>query len=386
MISNKIFEFLVPGKVRFELGGSNKIGEEIKALGGKNVFISTDKGVLSSNLINGMIASLEKEGLKYTIYDEIEPNPSIEIVEKGIGVFDEKKCDFLVGVGGGSSMDTAKAVGILTANPEPLKQYEGANKVPNPVLPIIAIPTTAGTGSEVNGSTVLTDKSRKYKLSIRSTFLVPSIAILDPSLLRSLPQGVIAQTGMDALVHAIESYVSIMASPITEGLALESIKLVAENLRAFYANPENIEAASKMLVASTMAGISFANARLGYIHAIAHALGGYYNTAHGLTCAVLLPYAMEYSLISNPEKFARIAQVMGEKTGGLPSMESAKKAVEAVKALSKDVDLPQDLKQLGVKAEDIPQIAKNAVETGIQLSTPRKIDLRGIEDTLKAAL
>ncbi|MBT4087045.1 MAG: iron-containing alcohol dehydrogenase, partial [Deltaproteobacteria bacterium] len=259
MISGKVFEFLYSGKIVFEVGGISSLGERIKKLGGKKVFISIDKGILNSKSIAEGIASIEKEGLQYTIFSDIEPNPSIEIAEKGSRIFLENQCDFLVGIGGGSSIDTAKAIGILTTNPGPLTQYEGPDKVSNPVPAIIAIPTTAGTGTEVTGSTVLTDPVRKYKLSIRSDFLLPRIALLDPSLLCSLPTAVIASTGMDALVHAIESFISVGASPISDGLALEAIRLCGENLRNFYANPDNLEAASNMMLASTLAGVSFAN-------------------------------------------------------------------------------------------------------------------------------
>ena len=260
MVINKAFEFGIKTQIQFEAGGINHAGETIKALGGKNVLIATDKGLLKANLIDGLIDSLKKEGLAFTIYDEVEPNPTIAVVEKGAGLFKTKGCDFLVGMGGGSSMDTAKVIGLLTTNAGPVNQYEGANKVPNPVPPIIAIPTTAGTGAEVNGSAVITDKARMYKMSIRSDLLVPRVAILDPALILSLPPHIIASTGMDALVHAIESYISLGSSPITKALAIGSIGLISENLRCFYANPANLEAAGKMILASTMAGMSFTNA------------------------------------------------------------------------------------------------------------------------------
>ncbi|MBT4268611.1 MAG: iron-containing alcohol dehydrogenase [Deltaproteobacteria bacterium] len=386
MISGKVFEFLYSGKIVFEVGGISSLGERIKKLGGKKVFISIDKGILNSKSIAEGIASIEKEGLQYTIFSDIEPNPSIEIAEKGSRIFLENQCDFLVGIGGGSSIDTAKAIGILTTNPGPLTQYEGPDKVSNPVPAIIAIPTTAGTGTEVTGSTVLTDPVRKYKLSIRSDFLLPRIALLDPSLLCSLPTAVIASTGMDALVHAIESFISVGASPISDGLALEAIRLCGENLRNFYANPDNLEAASNMMLASTLAGVSFANARLGCIHAIAHALGGYYNIAHGVACAVLLPFGMEYNLIANPEKFARIASAMGEKIDGLGQMNAARRSVDAVRSLLKDLGIPETLTEQGVKSEDIPQVSRNAAETGIHFSSPRKTGLKELESILMTAL
>jgi len=386
MISTSTFDFSGPGRIHFEPGGSKKAGTLIKSLGGKKVFLATDKGVLGANLLEGIISSIEAEGFDCTIFDDIEPNPSLETVEKGFNLFKSRSCDFLVGFGGGSSIDTAKAIGVLTTNEAPLKQYEGAGKVKNPVVPIIAVPTTAGTGSEVTGASVITDKSRNYKMSVRSPLLVPKLALLDPTLLSSLPPPIIASTGMDALVHAVESFISTNAYPVTEGLALESMKLISDNLRAFYANPDNLEAAGNMLIASCMAGISFANARLGFVHAVAHALGGHYNIPHGLACAVLLPHAMQYSLIANPQKYVRIAAAFGEKTERLSLMGAAQMAVDAVKALSRDIGIPESLGQLGAKPEGIPQMAQDAIASGIHLTTPRRIDLEGIESILSVAV
>jgi alcohol dehydrogenase class IV len=386
MLSNKVFDFSIPVRVHFEVGGVSKIDGEIRAMGGTSVLIVTDKGVIGADLLGAITTPLEREGLNYTVFDEVEPDPSLETIEKGVGVLKEKGCDIIVGIGGGSPIDSAKAIAILTANPGPLTQYEGPDKVPNPVLPIVAIPTTAGTGSEINGSTVITDKARKYKMSIRSSFLVPKLALLDPSLLRSLPPTMVASTGIDALVHAVESYISLGSNPATEGLAIESIRLISENLRAFYASPENIEPASKMLLASSMACMSFANARLGVIHGIAHVLGGRYNIAHGIACAVLLPYAMNYCLIGAIDKFVRIAEVMGEPTAGLTKMESAESSVKAVRKLMMDLDMPQNLSQLGVNEEDIAKIAEAALSSGMHLTTPRKMGRNEIEVLIKEAM
>lgn len=386
MIVTRTFDFLGPGKIHFKPGGSKSTGPMVRSLGGKNVFLATDKGVKNANLLDGIISSLKAEGINFTVFDEIEANPSLETVEKGFDLFKQHNCDFLVGFGGGSPIDTAKAIGVLTTNNPPIKQYEGADKVKNPVVPILAVPTTAGTGSEVTGVSVITDKSRNHKMSIRSPFLVPRIALLDPTLLCSLPTHTIASTGMDALVHAVESFISTNAFPITEGLALESMKLIADNLRAFYANPDNLEAAGSMILASCMAGISFANARLGVVHAVAHVLGGYYNIPHGLACAVLLPHAMQYSLIANPQKYIRIAAAFGEMTDTLPLIKAAQRAVDAVKALSRDIGIPESLGQLGAKPDKVPQMAQAAIDSGIHLTTPRKIDLAGIESMLKDAL
>ncbi|MCG8687452.1 MAG: iron-containing alcohol dehydrogenase, partial [Desulfobacterales bacterium] len=307
MAPNKPFEFLCTSKIIFEAGGAQKLGEKLKAQGWNNAFITADKGIVESGLVDKIVAPFDQEGVNYTVFSDFEANPSVEAIENGSKVFKESKCDVLIGIGGGSSMDTAKGIAILATNPGPLQDYEGPEKIPNPVPPIVAVPTTAGTGAEVTATTVLSDHARKYKLSIRSGHLIPVIAVLDPSLLSSLPPKMIAATGMDALVHAIEAYISVMASPITEHLSLGAIKTISENLRLFYANPENNEAAGNMLLASTMAGIAFANARVGCVHALAHSLGGFYNMPHGLACSTLLAPSIEYNIIADPEKISNTA-------------------------------------------------------------------------------
>jgi alcohol dehydrogenase class IV len=386
MALNQPFEFFCPTKIIFEAGGAQKLGKTLKAQGWNNAFITADKGIVESGLVEKIVSTFKQEGMKYIVFSDFEANPTVQAIEKGSSVFKESECDVLIGIGGGSSMDTAKGIAILATNPGPLQDYEGPDKVPNPVPPIVAVPTTAGTGAEVTASTVLSDHARKYKLSIRSGHLIPVIALLDPSLLSSLPPKMIAATGMDALVHAIEAYISIWASPITEQLSLASIRTIAENLRLFYANPENIEAAGNMLIASTLAGMAFANARVGCIHALAHSLGGFYNMPHGLACTVLLSHAIEYNLISNPKKISNIASAMGADVKGLSPMEAAKLAVTEIEVLITSIDLPINFKELSVRKEDVPQIVEGALKTGIHVSSPRKIDREGLETILRAAL
>jgi len=386
MSLHKSFAFHSPTKIVFEVGVAEKLGEKLRAEGWGNAFITADLGIVNSGLLEKIVGSLEHSGLSYTVFSDFEANPTIQAIEKGSEAFKQSDCDVLVGIGGGSSMDTAKGVSILTTNPGPLQEYEGPDKVPNAVTPIIAVPTTAGTGAEVTATTVLTDHDRKYKLSIRSPHLIPVVALLDPCLLCSLPPKVIAATGMDALVHAVESYISLGASPLTDQLAMAAIRTIAENIRLFYANPENIEAAGNMLLASTMAGMSFTNARLGCVHALAHALGGFYNIPHGLACAVLLSRAIAYNLISNPVKIAQIASGMGADVHGLNRMEAARLAVSEIEMLTTHLDLPTHLQELSVRKEDIPLLVESALKTGIHASSPRKIGREGLEIILRAAL
>ena len=384
MISDKVFSFFGT-RIEFGVGEAGKIGERIKSFGGTKVFICTDRGVTGANLLDAMTASIEKEGLPYTVYDEVEANPAIEIVEKGFELLKSNECDIVVAVGGGSSMDTAKGIAMLGTNPLPLSQYLGLDKPTNPSLPLIAVPTTAGTASEVTRFAVFTDKTRKLKVSTRNLNIIPELALLDPSLLGTLPPNVVAETGMDALTHATEAYISLFGSPFTDAVGIAAIRLISENLPKFHADPGDIEAASHMLVASTLAGLSFGSAGTGVVHALAHALGGHYNVGHGLTCGVFLPHAMAYCVTVVPDKLSRVAHAMGEKTDGSSMEEMAQKSVNAVKALSQRVGIPQNLRPLGVKEEEIPALSRIAMETGIHASTPRKVELKDMEAIIRAA-
>lgn len=385
MLFNSVFHFFGP-RIAFETGGAGKIGEKVRSLGGERVLLCTDKGIVGANLLADITKSLENENLSYWIYDDVEPNPTIETAEKGFAMLEKEQCNIVVAVGGGSSIDAAKAIAVLGTNPPPLSQYFGIGNVPKASLPLVAMPTTAGTGSEVSWSAVITNEAKKLKMGIMGPNIIPTLALLDPSLLRTLPPRAIAEPGMDALVHAIESFTSLFASPFTEGLSLEAIRMIAENLRRFYANPEDMEAASHMLVASTMAGIAFTNGRTGVVHAMAHALGGYYNMRHGLSCAVIMPHAMRFCLMAVPEKFVRIARAMGEKTEGDPVMDAAKGSIGAVERLARDLDLPEHLEALGAKESDIALLAENAMATGIHFSTPRRVTLTDMEALFMAAL
>jgi alcohol dehydrogenase class IV len=374
-----VFEFMTIGRIYFQPGSIKKLGEEVKTLRGRKVLLVTDKGVRNSGVLTKAIESLEKEGLSYVVFDEVEPNPSLETAQKGYALLKEKGCDILAAVGGGSPMDTAKAIGIQATNPEPLLKYEGSNKVVNPLPPLIAVPTTAGTGSEVTGASVITDRTRKYKTPIRSPFLIPRVALLDPEVLATLPPLVLASTGMDALTHAYETFVSTLTNPISQALAYDSMRLIGKYLRALYANPDNREAQGHMMLASTMAGIAFFNGRVGIVHAMAHPLGGHFNVPHGVANAVLLPFCMDYARLAAPELFSRIAEAMDEDIRGLSVEAAGKKAVDAVRNLMADVNIPKSLREVGVKKEAFDVMAKDSMASGIHATTPRKVSY---EDTM----
>ncbi len=367
------WQFHAPPRIVFGPGVVKTVGDEAKALGAKKVLVVTDKGVAGAGILAKVVDSLQAAGLETYVFDKVEANPRVGTVEAGYRLFAEKGCDLAIGVGGGSSMDSAKAICILARNPGPITQYEGANKYPHAPAPSMAVPTTAGTGAEVTQTCVVTDPARNYKVSVRGNTNVSKTAILDPQLLTSLPPAVVASTGMDALSHAVESYLSTNASPLTEALALEAIRVIASRLRDFVGNPADEKAAADMLYAAMTAGLAFANARVTAVHAIAHALGGHFNVAHGVACAMMLPPVMEFCLPVAAERLARIASAMGEDVGGLTAEEAAKKAVAAVVRLKRDIGIPERLRDLGVTADKIEAMAVDADVSGIHLTTPRKV-------------
>lgn len=369
------WQYFAPARIVFGPGSVKTVGAEAKALGAKKVLVVTDKGVVAAGIVEKVLEPLRSAGLEVFVFDKVEPNPRLATVEEGHRLFAAQGCDLAIGVGGGSSMDSAKAICILATNPGPIIQYEGANKFPNQPAPSLAIPTTAGTGSEVTQTCVVTDTARNYKVSIRGLSNVAKVAILDPQLLTSLPPAVVAATGMDALSHAVESYLSTNATPLTEALALEATRIISARLRDFVRQPGDEGAAADMLFAAMTAGLAFANSRLTTVHGIAHALGGHFNVPHGVGCAMLLAPVMEYCLPTSADRLAKIAAVMGEDVAGLSQAEAAQKAVDAVRRLKRDIGLPERLRDLGVTADKIEALALDADVSGIHLTTPRPVSL-----------
>lgn len=380
------WQYYAPAKIIFGPGSIKTIAEEVKALGASKVLIVTDKGVGGAGVLQKVLDPLLADSIEVAVFDEVEANPRLATVEKCHRLFMEKGCQLAIGVGGGSSMDTAKATCILATNPGPVVQYEGANRFPNPPAPSMAVPTTAGTGAEVTQTCVVTDTSRNYKASIRGTLNVCKTAILDPQLLTTLPPAVVASTGMDALAHAIESYLSTGASPLTEALALEATRVIGSRLRAFVANPADEKAAADMLYGSLTAGLAFSNSRITAVHAIAHALGGHFNVPHGVACAMMLAPVMEYCVPAASAKLSKIAEVMGEDVAGLSEDEAANRAVEAVAKLATDIGIPSRLRDLGVTPDKIHALAFDAEVSGIHNTTPRKPSLEDMEAMIEKVM
>ncbi len=365
------YRLYMPTRVECGVGFAKKTGEFVKEFVEKKVFIVTDKGVKGAGLLTGIEQSLEHAQIKYDLFDEVEPNPSAEVIQKGIDALKSSGCDVVLAVGGGSSIDTAKAVAAMATNEGEILDYEGVGLLPNKTLPLIAIPTTAGTGSEVTASTIVTNKKTLFKAAIISPYLFPTLAILDPELTINCPQSITAATGMDALTHAIESYTSKTATPISQALALHAMKLIAQNIKKAYFSATDIKSREQMLIASMMAGYAFSQSRLGNVHAISHSFGGVFNIPHGIANATLLPFVMKFNLPACPELMKDIAIALGEDVAGLSDEEAGEKALEAVIKLNKALNIPDNIKELGVTLDRLPQLVADSMRSGNVHVNPR---------------
>ena len=383
----RMYDYLVPSVNFMGANSVSVVGERCKILGGKKALIVTDKFLkdMEGGAVELTVKYLKEAGLDVVYYDGVEPNPKDVNVIEGLKIFKEENCDMIVTVGGGSSHDCGKGIGIAATHEGDLYDYAGIETLVNPLPPIVAVNTTAGTASELTRHCVLTNTKKKIKFVIVSWRNLPLVSINDPMLMVKKPAGLTAATGMDALTHAIEAYVSKDANPVTDASAIQAIKLISQNLRQAVALGENLEARENMAYASLLAGMAFNNANLGYVHAMAHQLGGLYDMAHGVANAMLLPHVERYNMISNPKKFADIAEFMGENISGLSVMEAAEKAINAMFRLSEDVGIPKSLKEMGVKQEDFEHMAELALLDGNAFSNPRKGNAKDIINIFKAA-
>jgi alcohol dehydrogenase class IV len=383
----KTYAIFLPNNLIFGVGAVEKVGEKAKELGKSKALIITDEGIIGAGLLERVLTPLERAGVKAHIFDQIEPNPRDVTVVKAFEFGKKKECDLIIGLGGGSPIDAAKAVGVLMTNPGPLQDYLRGTAVKNPLPTLIAVPTTAGTGTEVTQFSVVTDTERSFKAGIANPFLMPKIAIVDPSLMESMPPSLTAATGMDALTHAIEAFVSVNCQPFSDAMALHAIRLIGAYLRPSVANGSNQEARSQMAIASTLAGAAFSNAGVGLVHAMSHPLGGRFDVPHGVANAILLPYVMRFNLIARLERFGQVAQALGEKVEGLSAGEAGKRAVEAVLQLSTDIGIPGHLREVRVKAEGLPQVAADAMNMKRAIGwNPRLVKQEEIEKLYREAL
>ncbi|MGD8474785.1 MAG: iron-containing alcohol dehydrogenase [Anaerolineae bacterium] len=372
------FKFHVPTKL---LSGPDAVAQlpvELASLGATRAFIVTDPGIVCAGLLRKITDVLDKGGVAFEVFDQVEPNPRDSTILAGAEQARELGADAMVALGGGSPIDAAKAMAVMAANEGPLVQYCGAGADPWPVLPvpIVAIPTTAGTGAEVSGAAMINLVAESRKADIFGQSIRPVTAILDPVLTVGLPPGLTASTGIDALSHALEAYVALYANPITDALAEQAMRLVADNLHRVTFDGVNLEARGHMLLASAMA-VMAAGAGLGVIHSLAQTIGGFYDAPHGLSIAACFPLGMRYNLSAAPEKFARIAQLLGADVAGLSPSAAAEAAVPALEALLRDLGITSDLKDLGARQADIPRLAELAMLDGCTPTNPRPIDEAG---------
>lgn len=385
-LADQTFGFYIPTVTLMGVGSSKETGAQVKALGAKKALLVTDKGISAMGMADQIKQQVEAAGVSVVIFDGAEPNPTDTNVHDGVKVYQDNGCDSIISLGGGSSHDCAKGVGLVIGNGGHIRDFEGVNKSTKPMPPFVAINTTAGTASEMTRFCIITNTDTHVKMAIVDWRCTPNIAINDPVLMLGKPAPLTAATGMDALTHAVEAYVSTIATPITDACALQAIKLIAEYLSPAVANGENLEARDKMAYAEYLAGMAFNNASLGYVHSMAHQLGGFYNLPHGVCNAILLPAVSEFNAIACPKRFADIAVALGEDISGLSPMDAAAKAVAAIRKLSAAIGIPAGLKELNVKEEDLKVMAENAKKDACQLTNPRKATLEQVIGMFKAAM
>ena len=362
------FSFELPTRIEYGVGAIGKLVESVQELGSRKVLIVTDGGIEASGLLSDISDQLSTARMEYEIFSEVEPNPKDHNVHAGAKIAKGIQADCLVAVGGGSPIDCAKAIAVLATHGGGVRDYEGGHKISGNVLPLIAIPTTAGTGSEVTFSSVITDTGEGFKFTVKHPCMAPRIALLDPQMTITMPAGLTAATGMDALTHAIEGYTVKVSEPLADAVALYAIELVTRYLKTAVFEGADMEARAGMLLGSVLAGIAFSHSDVGSVHCIAEALGGKYDTAHGVCNAVVLPVVMEYNMDYCRERYARIALAMGISFDS--TEDGARKSVEAVKQLAVDVKLP-DFSSFGVKTEDIEELALKSFVNGSNVDNPR---------------
>lgn len=385
MILLNITKFVTP-EIIFGCNAVEQAGEACLRLGAKNVLIVSDPGVINAGWMDKVISICKQSGLRYTTFHQITTNPKDYEVELGVHVYRENQCDAVIGVGGGSALDVAKAIAIIASNGGEISDYEGIDRILSPLPPMVMISTTAGSGSEVSQFSVIVDSQKQKKMTIVSKSLVPDIAIIDPHTLITKDRDLTASTGMDVLTHAIEAFVSIAATPLTDVQAKNAISLIAQYLRPSVASKTNLEAKNAMAMASLQAGLAFSNAILGAVHAMAHAIGGKFPMSHGDINAILLPHVMDFNLIASPDRFKTIAELMGQDVMGNTKAEAGKKAIKEVQELLKDIGAPQRLSEMGLTETDILSMSQIALEDACMITNPRDMTLKDVEYLFKIAL
>jgi len=385
-MNEKILSFQCPTKIYMGINSHQKLHDIIKEWKIEKLFVVADPSIVETEFFASVEKVLKDDKVAFDVFSEVEPDPSANTVEKAFDLYKASRAPVVLAVGGGSTMDTGKSVGILAKNGGRIEDYEGIEKFSIPPLPLIAIPTTAGTGSEVSASCTITDTDRGLKMSIRHPTLNPArIAILDPIALKTLPESVASHAAVDAFVHAFESYISQNANPLTDAMNLHAMELMSQNIRQFVADRTNLEAGLNMACASNLAGITFGLTGLGNVHCMARFVGAYCHVSHGLSNAVCFPAAAEFNLSANPKKYARVAVAMGENIQGLTEMEAAKKAFEAIKLMCRDLGIPDKLSDIGATEDMLPEMAKLSFNAGYNKWNPRYTTYEDFLDLFKKA-
>ena len=384
---NASFTFRLPTVVHFGVDAAASLGDRIREYGGSKVLVVSDQGVRKAGLLEQLLSRVEEAGLSVAVFDDVEPDPGLETIMRGAAVCSAAKCDLIVALGGGSPMDTAKGIRVVAENGGHIREYAGIGKVPRAAsMPLICLPTTSGTGSEVTTFAVLSDWERNIKVTFGSPHLAATAAIVDPLLTISAPPSVTAASGVDALAHAIEAYVSTAAQPPADALGLKAIGLIADALRPAVANGKNQEARHDMALGSLLSGMAFNNGLLGITHSLGAALSGHAHVSHGVAISTLLPYVMDYNLPACQKRYRDVAEAMGANVGGLTPSEAAKVSVRLVRELVADTGLPTNLSALGVGEELLPAIAEGAMTHGMVRVNPRIPTATEMLGILRAAL
>ncbi len=374
-------------RIVFGNGTIKTIHNELTELGSNNTFIITDPGIVKSGLVDILENILKENGITFTRYDEVEADPSYENIEKILVHYKASKATSIIGFGGGSAQDVAKGVSIAATNEGPFKKYFGINLIPNPGAPLILVPTTAGTGSESTTVAIFSDNEEKLKKGVVSSYLLPAVALLDPELTLGVPPAITAATGMDALIHAVEAYTSVNATPITDMYALEAIRIIVDNLRTAYANGNNLEARSQMLRGSLLAGIAFGNAGVTAVHAFAYPIGAEFHIPHGVANTIMFIPVMEFNYLGNLDRFAKLAELFGVCPDKKDKRTLALEGLEAIRTLALDLNVPQNLREYGVKKEDVPALSEAVLlVTRLLANNPRKVNYKDAEAIYTKAL
>ena len=381
----KEFSFSVPQEIIVGKGSLARLSEAAEKLGGKHGFIISGPHLNKIGIVASCSESLENAGIKVDAYTETEGNPSVETVEKAAAAFCKSGADFIIALGGGSPMDVAKAVGVVARYGGSITEYEGGGRVPGDIIPLIAIPTTAGTGSEVTAFSVITDHSRNYKLTVFSYKLIPAYAILDPELLTTAPVSVAAACGIDAMVHALEAYISKDASPFSDAMAEKALELIGKNIRRYVADRTDIEAAEAMITGSLFAGIAFSWARLGDVHAMSHPVSAYFDVPHGVANAILLPTIVEYNALADRGKYLKLFNYISLTPASEAEFEPFM-LVDLLTELNEQLGIPGSLGEVGVTADKFDAMADDAMKSGNIAVNPRSTTKKDVLSLYEKAL